>query len=53
MIKKFMDLPTGAKFSKQEDNQTIYVKINEERISCCKVLNAVNSNNNEKIQRSN
>ena len=50
MIKKFMDLSTGTKFSKPEDSQTIYVKIDEERISCCKVLNAVNANNSEKIQ---
>lgn len=51
VIKKFMDLTTGTKFTRPEDNQIIYVKIDEERISCCKVLNAVNaSNSNEKIQ---
>lgn len=36
-IKRFVDLPVGTVFTM---NGVQYIKIQEERISCCKALNA-------------
>ena len=36
-IKKFFDIPVGTTFTL---NNVEYVKVTEDRISCCKVLNA-------------
>lgn len=36
-IKKFFDIPVGTAFTL---NNVEYIKITEERISCCKALNA-------------
>jgi hypothetical protein len=44
---KFHELKVGDKFT--IDNIT-YVRITDERISCCKVLNAQKLDNNEKVQ---
>lgn len=47
-VKKFFDLPVGTKFTL---NDTEYTKIPEERISCCKALNAQTVNEpHSKIQ---
>lgn len=47
-IKKFMDVDVGAQFKIGDIN---YTKIQDERISCCKVNNAVKSDDpNSKIQ---
>ncbi len=43
---KFHELKVGDKFLL--DN-TEYERINDERISCCKVLNALNKTTNEKV----
>lgn len=39
---KFMDLPVGQKFKTSVNNGPVseYVKIQEERMSCCLVINA-------------
>jgi hypothetical protein len=47
MIMKFHELTIGAKFT--IDNIE-YIRIADERISCCKVLNAQKTENNEKVQ---
>jgi hypothetical protein len=44
---RFVDLQIDTKF--KLDNQE-YIKIPEERISCCKVLNAKIISTNEKVQ---
>lgn len=46
MNKLFKDLNIGEKFSY---NNEIYTKVEDERISCCKVLNALKEINNEKV----
>lgn len=46
MNKVFKDLNVGEKFSY---NNEIYTKVEDERVSCCKVLNAVKETNNEKV----
>lgn len=46
--KRFMDIAVGSKFF--TDGQR-YEKITDERISCCKVINAkLVTDNNQKIQ---
>jgi len=47
MIVKFMDLKVGDKFSYDGIN---YEKIPDERISCCRVNNARQLNDNTKVQ---
>lgn len=44
---KFHELKIGDKFT--IDNVE-YTRITDERISCCKVLNAQKTENNEKVQ---
>lgn len=44
---RFVDLQIDSKF--KLDNQE-YIKIQDERISCCKVLNAKLVSTNEKVQ---
>ena len=46
MNKLFKDLSIGEKFSY---NNEIYTKVEEDRVSCCKVLNAVKDTTNEKV----
>jgi hypothetical protein len=46
MNKLFKDLNIGEKFV--YNNET-YIKTEDERVSCCKVLNALKESNNEKI----
>lgn len=46
MNKLFKDLAVGEKFILNNEN---YTKVEDERISCCKVLNAVKENDNQKI----
>lgn len=46
MNKLFKDLNVGEKFSY---NNEIYTKITDERISCCKVINAIKDISNEKV----
>lgn len=43
---KFHELKIGDKFT--VDN-TEYERITDERVSCCKVLNALNKSTNEKV----
>lgn len=46
MNKQFKDILVGERFS---FNNETYTKIEEERVSCCKVLNALQESNNEKV----
>ncbi len=46
MNKLFKDLNIGEKFI--YNNET-YIKAEDERVSCCKVLNALKESNNEKV----
>lgn len=46
---KFYEVGVGTDFKTPNDN-TVYTKVQEERISCCKVkLNAINKTTNESI----
>ena len=46
---KFYEVGVGTDFQKANDT-TIYTKVKEERISCCKVkCNAINKQTNESI----
>lgn len=47
MNKKFHELKVGDKFTL---NNISYIRIADERISCCKVFNAQKVENNEKVQ---
>lgn len=46
MQKQFKDVEVGKTFTFQNIN---YQKIPDERISCCKVLNALNNDTKEKV----
>jgi hypothetical protein len=46
MNKLFKDLNIGEKFTL---NNETYIKAEEERVSCCKVLNALKEATNEKV----
>lgn len=47
MLTKFVDLKVGDKF-KMNDRE--FVRIPDQRINCCTVMNAQAKDNNEKIQ---
>lgn len=49
MSRKFYDIPVGSKFKLVATGEE-YVKVNEERISCCKIkLNAKKVATNEDV----
>jgi hypothetical protein len=46
MKKQFKDLQVGNKFTKDSIE---FVRIDDERVSCCKVFNSRNTSTNEKV----
>lgn len=47
---KFYEIPVGTKFTVQDHQNTVFSKVKEERISCCKVkVNALNESTQEQI----
>jgi hypothetical protein len=49
---KFMDLAVGLKFKASLNGGDVieYIKIQEERVSCCTVLNAQPTGSSQKVQ---